>query len=135
MGPRHLDIDLILSEEERLPCIFLVEAAEMGHLDSSIKERNLPAGSRVELQHWLGEALSDKDMVRMEHPKHFGNKMRDEMRAGAGSVNLRDFSHYFFDVGLRLCGATKDVDLGRTLRAAFLGERYKRLMVRSLAQG
>lgn len=30
---RFLDVDAILAEEERLPCLFLYEAAHMGHLD------------------------------------------------------------------------------------------------------
>ena len=136
MSRRFLDIDLILSEEERLPCVFQVDAANMGHFDSTVQEKDLPKNARVELPHWLGQKLQDKNMAKMELPKHFNTKMRDEMRAGAASVNLREFSHYFFEIGLRLSRSAvpPDADLQRTLRAAFLGERFRRLMVYGLDQ-
>jgi len=129
-----LDIDLILSEEERLPCTFQVDASNMGHLDVTVQSDTLPSGARVELPHWLGQPLFEKNVVVMEVPKHFGPKMRDHMFAGASNVNLRSYSHYFFEIGLRLAKVMRDEDLFRKLRVAFLGERYRKLVVRALSQ-
>lgn len=135
---RYLDIDLILSEEERLPCLFLYDGANMGHLDSSMQQNSdnlLPEQSRVEIPFWLGQELKARSFVRIEVPKFYGIKMRDEMRAGAAAINLRDFTYYFFEVGMRLSIALMDRDLLQNLRQAFLGERYRKLLVRALSQG
>jgi len=61
--------------------------------------------------------------------------MRQEIRAGAESLRLREFSLYFFEVGLRLAQAIKDEQLFHTLRHAISGERYRTLTMRSLFSG
>jgi len=135
---RYLDIDLILSEEERLPCLFLYEGANMGHLDSTTQQNednSLPVESRVDLPFWLGQELKVRNYVRIEPPKFYGLKMRDELRAGAESINLREFSYYYFEVGMRLAIALMDKDLLLNLRQAFVGERYRKILVRALSQG
>ena len=59
--------------------------------------------------------------------------------AGPNSVQYKDFSHYFFQVGLRLAQLKRRPneiadreDLIRTLRFAFAGTRYHELMNRAL---
>ncbi len=131
----YLDINIILCEEERVPCKFLHDSVKLGHLDPFAEERDISADARVELPMWLGEELAKKFMVEINAPKHFGSKMRDEMRAGASNINFRDFSFYFFDIGLLLSRIAKDDDLRRALRNAFTGERYRNLAVRSLTPG
>jgi len=131
----YLDINTILCDEERIPCTFLHDSVKLGHLDSSAEEKDIAADSRVDLPVWLGEELARKNVVKLNAPKHFGAKMRDEMRAGANSINLREFSFYFFDVGLNLSRISGDVDLRRTLRSAYVGDRYRNLTVRSLTLG
>ena len=138
---RYLDVDKILSEEERLPCLFLYDAANMGHLDSTIQQTTdlLPVESRVDLPFWLGQDLKAKNYVRIESPKFYGLKMRDALRAGAESINLREFSYYYFEVGMRLAIELSEsgggIDLLRNLRQAFVGERYRKILVRVLSQG
>ena len=131
----YLDIDTILAEEERLPCIFNSDAKGLAFLDQTITDhQDLPKGARIELPFWLGASLSEKRMVTVELPKHFGSRMRDEIMAGALTINLREFSYYFFEVGLKLCQITKDDDLQRSLRVAFCGDRYKSILVRSMSR-
>jgi hypothetical protein len=74
-------------------------------------------------------------VVKLYTPKHFGSKMREEIHAGAAAINLREYSYYFFDVGLHLSRILVDQDLRRKLRDAFVGDRYRNLTVRSLTQG
>ena len=80
-------------------------------------------------------------MVEIEFPKHYGQKMRHEMGAGAEKLKLRDYSYYFFDVGLQLIemevGASTETrtDLRDRLRGAFLGQRYHKLTMNALSQG
>ena len=60
--------------------------------------------------------------------------MRDAILAGAEAVELRDYSFYFFDVGLKLSKILRDDDLLRTLRQAFCGERFRKLCVLTLTK-
>lgn len=131
---RFLDIDLILSEDERIPCKFTVDVSDLGHLDSANEDDDLPEGSRVELPLWLAKFFAATNVVELELPKHYGSKMRDAIMAGAAPINLKDFSHYYFDVGLQLSTILKDLDLQRALRAAFSGDRFKNLLLFTLSK-
>ena len=129
-----LDIDEILSEEERIPCIFNIDASNLGYLDSTNNLPDLPAHSKVELPLWLASTLSDKNMIEIELPKHYGSRIREDIMAGATAVPLREYSFYYFEVGWKLSRLMRDADLRKTLRTAFTGERYKALMARALAK-
>ena len=130
-----LDINSILSEEERIPCTFGHTSLKLGHLDASAEDNDISEGTQVDIPMWLGEVFQSKSVVAINPPKHFGKKMRDEMRAGAASVNLREFSYYFFDVGLHLAHISRDDILRDTLMKAFTGDRYRALTVHSLTPG
>lgn len=146
-----LDIDLLLSEEERVPVIFKLPAKGLGHLDPFLEDHDegLQIGSKAEVPLWLakefekkniGTEFEKKNIALMETPKHFGNKMREEIKAGSSSINLRDYSNYFYEVGLQLSFAkykqnsVDSKDLQYVLRKAFCGEKFKKLMVNSLTK-
>jgi GINS complex subunit 3 len=131
---RHLDIDRILSEGERVPCTFNNDSPLLGQLDTTNEEEYLPEGTKVELPLWLAKALSHKDYVKIELPKHYGSKMRDAILAGAAPINLKDFSHYYFEIGLQLATLLDDEDLRRTMKDAFTGDRFKNLLLYSLTK-
>jgi GINS complex subunit 3 len=76
---KYLDIDEILSEEERMPSVFNLDASGLGCLDSTNHSPDLPAHSKVELPLWLAHVLSDKNMVNMEVPKHYGVRIREDI--------------------------------------------------------
>jgi len=46
---KFLDIDEILAEEERISCIFSLDASGLGGLDPTSNEEDLPESSKVEL--------------------------------------------------------------------------------------
>ncbi|KAJ1437630.1 hypothetical protein B484DRAFT_445063 [Ochromonadaceae sp. CCMP2298] len=129
----YLDIDTILSEEERIPATFIVEAPGLGHLDNSIDSEDLPEQSRIEMPLWLAMAFAKRGMVTLELPKHFEKKMREEILAGAQNIDLREFSFYFFEVGSTLAVEMKNEDLRQSLQIAFAGERFRSLMTNSLS--
>jgi len=132
MKLKSLDIETILGEEERLPCTFLVDAADMGCLDPTLHSVDLPAKSRVSLPLWIANILAEKSAVQIELPKHFGKRMREDIRAGPEAIKLRDFSFYYFEVGLRLGAITEDSDLMMTLRQAISGDRFKTVTYHTL---
>lgn len=131
---RYLDIDEILSEEERLPCVFLHDAASLGNLDPTADSADLLAQTKVELPLWMATVLTTKNMTEIELPKHYGGRIREELMAGATAVNLREYSYYYFEFGLKLSKLTRDSDLRTTLKLAFAGDRYKSLMARALSR-
>jgi hypothetical protein len=130
-----LDINALLCDEERIPCKFLKNCNRLGHLDPAGEEKSMLSETRVDLPLWLGEHFQKKLVVELEAPKHFGSKMQEEMKAGAAAINLREFSYYFFEVGLRISDVLANKELQRRLRDAFVGDRYRNLTVRSLTQG
>ena len=76
---RYLDIDLILSEEERLPCEFIIDAAYIGFLNPNESDDSdvLKASTSVELPMWLALALSERNVVNMHmvHVNPFMNAL------------------------------------------------------------
>ena len=73
-------------------------------------------------------------MVDMELPKHFEKRMRDEILAGASNINLREFSFYFFEVGMAISIEMNNVELRSILTKAFTGDRFESLMVNALSR-
>lgn len=55
---RFLDIDEILAEEERMSCVFSLDASGLGSLDPTSNEEDLPATSKIELPLWLAVSNS-----------------------------------------------------------------------------
>ena len=73
----YRDIGLILSEEDRVPCVFRSDAEGLGHLDTSTQTsegNDLQEGTRIELPLWIAEKLTLKKMVKVEDPKHYGKR-------------------------------------------------------------
>ena len=135
MSRYYLDIDNVLAEDERIPCKFMIDVDHLGHLNPTAEvENDLQKDAVVELPFWLGREFSDRNMAKLELPKCYGSKMRDIILAGAASVDLRDHSHYYFDVGLKLSKILGDEDLLRTMRRAFCGERFRSLCVLTLTK-
>lgn len=47
MNAGYYDVDSILSEEEKLPCVCTLDAIGMGFLDPSTTEEDLARGTKV----------------------------------------------------------------------------------------
>ena len=126
---RYLDLDTLLCEDERVPCIFQCEGAELAFLDPSLQNTtDLPANSRLELPMWLATSFAKKNIVKVEFPKFYNSIMREELLADSSCVNMKDYSVYFFDFGRNLSSLIDDRDLLSTLRTAFIDNRYRDLL-------
>jgi hypothetical protein len=73
-------------------------------------------------------------LVDIEVPRGYSKKVRDDILAGAASVKLREFSFFYFEVGMRVSRILRDDNLIDTLRHAFCGERYQNLAKRALSR-
>lgn len=47
MSGGYYDLEAILSEEERVPCVFTIDAMGMGMLDPTTSEEDLVEGTKV----------------------------------------------------------------------------------------
>jgi GINS complex subunit 3 len=130
---RVLDLDAVLSQEERIPCIFQYDAQGLGFLDPMNERTNLSQGAKVELPLYMAKELAKRSIVEMELPKHFDRRMRDNIAASALNINLKEFSPYFFEVGMDIAEQLRDRDLQDTVRIAFTGDRYRSLMMNALS--
>ncbi len=106
MDKGYFSMEAILAEEDRVPVVFNTTAASLGFLDPGCKDEDLPAKSRVvrpihppthstssqrpthlplikqELPLWLAQSLEAKNMVRLELPKHYTARFREDLLAG-----------------------------------------------------
>ena len=141
------EVDRLLAEEELIPCKMKIAGAGprdgrvraprrpaappagvgIGHLQPGNHGADLAKGARIQAPLWLALALHKKNMVELEYPEHYNKRCRDELEAGAASVNLRLYSQHYFTVGLDLARAKGDDALRRELRAGLSGERYAKL--------
>ena len=65
--PRYLDIDEILSEDERITCRMLQDTAFLGHLNSNIDSPDLPRDAKVEVPMWLAEVFFEVSSCCQTH--------------------------------------------------------------------
>ena len=75
-----------------------------------------------------------KNLVELDLPRGFGPRVRDDIYAGPASVKLKEFSFYYFEIGIRISKLMRDFNLVGILKMAFCGERYKILTSRALSR-
>ena len=54
---RYYDIDAILTDNQKVPCVFELAIPGMGYLASEA-EKNIAKGAKVELPLWIAEMLA-----------------------------------------------------------------------------
>jgi len=90
--------------------------------------------SVMDLPFWLARSLH-KSVVETDLPKHYGLRMRSEIKAGAKAIRFRDYSKYYFETGVLLAHLIDDNGLLEAFRKAFAGDRYRDLTARALSGG
>lgn len=135
MDRGYFSVDAILAAEDRVPVVFNTMAASLGFLDPACKDEDLPARSRVELPLWLALALQAKNMVRVELPRHYSARFREDLLAGPDAVDIRERSAFFYETGTALARVKRDDHLQRTMRMVFAGPRFRHILDASLNSG
>ncbi|XP_076267902.1 DNA replication complex GINS protein Psf3 isoform X1 [Rhynchophorus ferrugineus] len=99
--PNYFSIDDILATQERTPCKFLQNVPRMGKLNPSTDEKDLKAGTELELPLWLVlDASAGRQMiVAPELPKIYREAYREILKADATAVDLHKFNLYFYELG------------------------------------
>ncbi|XP_071527961.1 DNA replication complex GINS protein PSF3 [Panulirus ornatus] len=132
--PSYFSINDILATNERVPCKFERAAYGLGYLDPSSGNKDLTAGTKLELPCWLARALySRRHIVSCQLPKAFKERYREILKADASLVDLHMFSPHFYEFGRHLLPlAGPDAPILGTLLVETLRERLRRTMDTSL---
>ncbi|KJE90281.1 hypothetical protein CAOG_008529 [Capsaspora owczarzaki ATCC 30864] len=121
------DIDEILMEQELVPVAFKTEAKWLGHLDPGSASPDLPEGARLDIPFWMVVNLHHQDAIEVFAPKQYSQSRRNALIAEATSVNLNEWSSYYYRLGLRLENYLLDVGLMQVLQQAFI-DRYRNIL-------
>ncbi|GAQ78162.1 hypothetical protein KFL_000090080 [Klebsormidium nitens] len=133
IGADYFDLEAILAEEERVPVLFLTSVTGVGRaLDPSCDDDDLAEGVKVDLPQWLTKGqLSEKRFVEVRTPKCFNERVKKDIQADPGVVNLRERSAFFYAFGRSLCRILdNNAELADFLLITFRG-RYKDLLLQS----
>ena len=113
-----------MSPLQTVPVVFRTEALTLGYLNPSSLEEHLPEGTKIELPFWMASTLAKRHMVAVELPPYYNAKARTTLSAGPRGINLRQRSHYYFEIGCRLANLAQDDALWPTLLEVFVN-RYR----------
>jgi len=134
-----LDIDDLLSEENRVPIKVIGSPAALAFVLGIEDEEDLPEENEV--PYWILNCLRDAKVAHPDTPKQFGQKMQGRLKAQAWSVTLRELNYYYYECALKLSRMAYTTRTGggnigtttfrRVLRKA-LASRYAEIMRQSL---
>ncbi|KAJ8937969.1 hypothetical protein NQ318_003729 [Aromia moschata] len=128
-SPNYYSLDDILATQERTPCKFLINVPKMGNLNPSTIEKDLPAGTALELPMWLVLEMSTgrQPIVLPELPKIYKEAYREILEADACAVDLHKFNLYFYELGSYAKRFDRKGDVHQTLLHTFR-TRFRQLM-------
>jgi len=132
MNSEYFNVEDILVENEVVPSTFSSDARNLGFLDDYGGSQDLKAGVRVNLPYWIGYVLADRQMIRLSLPKVYSAKMKSVLLSDALSVNFRDASLYYYDLGYKLAAISGDEELVDNLQTA-LSLRYQYILRKAAA--
>ncbi|KAI7878669.1 GINS complex, Psf3 component [Lichtheimia hyalospora FSU 10163] len=127
----YYDIDSILADSIKIPCIFLHDLEASVNLtgDGSEVTRN----TRIELPFWLAKPLATFTLpnsdfiIKLEIPRPFGNRVRNNLDASPTAVDFRLLCPYFYVFGKKLVNLIEDQRLPGILEKTFK-TRLKEIM-------
>ncbi|RUP47167.1 hypothetical protein BC936DRAFT_146059 [Jimgerdemannia flammicorona] len=120
MGDDYYNIDAILADQQKLPCIFKCDVKGLGYLDGN-NDVDLRRDTKVELPFWLVETLAKApDLFEVAGlPKYYGTRVRSALNASPTSIDFRSLCPYYYMFGVRLVTLLKDDPLTEMLGKAF----------------
>ncbi|KAL3962367.1 hypothetical protein ACCO45_003890 [Purpureocillium lilacinum] len=123
----YYDVDAILTDAEKVPCQFELDAPDLGHLDSS-SSTGLKPGTPLSLPLWLAEMLAlastggddARAPLTLNLPPCLSERVANALKADPRAVALRDQSAHFYGVGVRMLDLFDERELGAVLRRTFV---------------
>ncbi|KAI5842918.1 hypothetical protein DFP73DRAFT_579035 [Morchella snyderi] len=121
----YYDIDAILTDAQKVPCIFEITIPGLGYLEGN-SNTDIKQGTRVELPLWLGEMLGVSqrlgtmtNVVSLDLPTALGPRIQNALKADPISVDLRCLASHFYSLGERILGLLEEDELVDILTETF----------------
>ncbi|KAK3196537.1 DNA replication protein [Lecanicillium sp. MT-2017a] len=122
----YYDVDAILTDAEKVPCVFDLDVPYLGHLDNN--PHGLKPGTALSLPLWLAEMLAlassggedSRAPLTLNLPPCLGDNVLAALKADPRAVALRDQSAHFFGVGVRMLDLFDERELGAVLRRSYV---------------
>lgn len=102
--PNYFSLSGILATQDRVPCKFELSVYNLGYLDPSSGNKDVVAGTKLELPCWLARALcsSRRHIVSAQLPNTFKERYREIMKADASVVDLHKLGPHYYELGQHL---------------------------------
>ncbi|KAI8061793.1 hypothetical protein BC940DRAFT_309771 [Gongronella butleri] len=119
----YYDIDSILADYTKIPCIFQHTIGSQVNLTGD--ETAVPQGSRLEIPFWLAKAMvnltleDQQALIQMELPKAFGSRVRNALDASPSSVDYRLLCPFYYIFGHKLLKLVDLPELATVLESSF----------------
>ncbi|EFN54484.1 hypothetical protein CHLNCDRAFT_59701 [Chlorella variabilis] len=136
MGSDYYRVDAMMAEETYVPVRLVHGCTGVGTvIDPSSDQADLPPGTRLDLPLWMVPPMAGRNMLQVDLPVFYGNKMRRKMKAGAGCEDLKVRCPHYYSVATRLHSAmqaclTADEDFPAFILNTFRS-RYKELLTKA----
>ncbi|KTW28257.1 DNA replication protein PSF3 [Pneumocystis jirovecii RU7] len=114
----YYDLEDILCENTKLPCIFQHTAPGLGYLEGN-HDSDINEGSSVDLPFWLAEMLVINNFVDIEFPNALSLRVRNALKACPQNVDLRTFSTHYYLFAEKLLNLIMDKELVYILMETF----------------
>ncbi|GJN91528.1 hypothetical protein Rhopal_004551-T1 [Rhodotorula paludigena] len=98
-----------------------IDVPNAGHLEGSA-DKDLKAGTTVELPFWLADKLYEQDTVDLSLPRPYSATVRHALMASPESVHLRNLGGGgggFYAGGVRFLRLVEDTELAKILDGSF----------------
>ena len=128
MQSNYYSLDDILSEEDNVHVITLIEGKDLGWMLSDQVIDDLPVDSNLELPLWLAKSLKLHNMVKVDISKHYYDHV---MISAPTVVNLKKISPYFYFAGYKVARLINCKYLLKIIKNVFTA-RFKQLINYSL---
>ncbi|KAH9229189.1 hypothetical protein K456DRAFT_1728651 [Colletotrichum gloeosporioides 23] len=122
----YYDIDSILTDAEKVPCKFEIDAANLGYLDNN-PSHALKAGTPITLPLWLAEMLAlastgedSKAPVTLNLPPALSSQVVQALNADSRAVPVRDQCAHFYGLGTRILDLFDERELSEVMRKTFV---------------
>ncbi|PSC75387.1 putative DNA replication complex GINS PSF3 [Micractinium conductrix] len=132
----YYSVDAIAAEETYVPVRLVHGVTGVGTvIDASSDRADLQPGARLDMPLWMVPAMAGRNMLQVDLPIFYGNKMRRKMKAGAGCEDLRVRCPHYYSVATRLHAAmqaslTADEEFPTYILNTFRN-RYKELLTKA----
>lgn len=132
----YYSVPAILAEETLVPVRLVHGCTGVGTvIDPSSDRPELAPGARLDLPLWMVPPMAGRNMLQVDMPVFYGNKMRRKMKAGAGCEDLKVRCPHYYSVATRLHAAmqasmTADEDFPAYILTTFRS-RYKELLTKA----